>query len=308
MIIEISICKGNFFYALIDSPPRGSENYTALKDREIPSNIYYSNGKKIIVVKNIEVKDYYLLVYGDESLVDPTIEKKNEFYSTELDILFKYYTTNEKKYQYLSTQDTFTYESNKDYSLVTLKLPVLKERNTLGKENYVDYMNYILIVSEKKTDELYMESTCYLSKLYQKRESNEISENLKYNYDKKTNSINVYGLLPGKTYYMNILAKNEYTGETITYKPIVLITTKKTSTIKIVLIVILTAAFIIISMVLFYIYRQYRKEASKIKSDIENKSDDFSKKTFGNIKNINLNFIKKKYNSLNEDNAKLNDV
>lgn len=56
MIIEMSACKGNFIYALVDSLPKDYETYTDLTKRSVESNIYSSNGKKIITVRNIEPK------------------------------------------------------------------------------------------------------------------------------------------------------------------------------------------------------------------------------------------------------------
>jgi hypothetical protein len=40
MIIEISSCKGNFFYALVDYPPSDNEDYFSMKKGGVPSEIY----------------------------------------------------------------------------------------------------------------------------------------------------------------------------------------------------------------------------------------------------------------------------
>jgi hypothetical protein len=294
MIIEISVCKGSFIYALVDSPPKDGETFTSLKERQIPSTKYYSNGKSIIIVRNIEVKEYYLMVYGENSISDYLdIEKKENKSSTEVDILFKYYTTKEKKYQYLFTQDSFTYEIGNDISQAKLKLPELKNRDTFGRENYAEYINYTVIVSDKSSDYNFMESTCYLTKLIQKNENNRF-DYLKINYDKKSNSINVNGFLEEKIYYLNILAKNEHTGEVVTYKPILINTKNRFDRTSKFVIVFLIVIFIIIFFCLVDIYRKYRIENSKIKSEIEKKNDSSFLNKIGNLKNVNLDFVKKK--------------
>ena len=310
MIIEISICKGNFFYVLVDTPPKNNETYSSLEKRQIESSLYSSNGKNIIIVKNIEVKEYYLIVYGSkykigflDKIINENKNNKNQKYSTEL--LFQYYTTNQKKFNYLVTQDYLTYESNYGYTSLKFKLPELKIRDTFGRENYADYMKYTLIVSEKKSDFDYMVSTCYLTKLKQKKEKNNKYYYLNINYDKQKNTLNVHGFLNEKTYYLNILAENEHTGETITYKPIMIITSSIMKKAKIFIIILLVIVFLVVLYFAFRIYRKYKLKKHKIHFDISKNS---LEKSIGNSKNINMNIIKKKYNNLNEENSNsLND-
>ena len=310
MVIEISICKGNFLYVLVDTPPKNNETYSSLKIRQIESSLYSSNGKNIIIAKNIKVKEYYLIVYGGEYItgfLDKIInENKNDKikkYSTEL--LFQYYTTNQKKFNYLVTQDYLTYESNYGNTSLKFKLPELKNRDSFGRENYVDYLNYTLIVSENKTDFDYMGSTCYLTKLKQKKEKNKEYDYLNINYDKQKNTLNVDGFLNEKIYYINILAENEHTGETITYKPIMIITSSIKKKVKIFIIILLFIVFLVLLYFAFRIYRKYRLKKHKINFDISSNS---SEKSIGNTKNINMNIIKKQYNNLNEENSNsLND-
>ena len=169
-------------------------------------------------------------------------------------------------------------------------------------------MNYTLIVSEKKMDFEYMESTCYLTKLIQRKEKNNEYSYLKTKFDSKNNILNVKGFLDGKTYYINILAKNEYTGEVITYKPIMVVTSQNTNKLKLIVIIILAVVFLIFVYGTFNIYRKYRIQKAKI-ANFEmnnNGSDNIFKKKIGNLKNINLNFVKRKYNSLSEDNKEIN--
>ena len=315
MIIEMSACKGNFIYVLVDSPPDDSETYADLQKRSIDSNIYNSNGKKIITVRNLESKEYYLMVYGArnkrsiESIINEE-NKKNQNENkeeddedkAEVELLFYYYTTTEKDYKYLVTKDILNYESIYDSLGINIQLPELKRRDTFGRENYVDFMNYTFIVSEKKVDYILMESTCYLTKLMQ-------NKNHDYDYIKaklipEKKIINVEGLLPGKTYYMNILAKNDLNGEAITYKPIIFSSSLKERREKIVAIAFLTTVLLVFTILAYNILRKYKIEKAKLSSlEIEKVPESGFKK-----KSINLNIFKKKYNALSEDDKTMNDV
>ena len=317
MIIEISSCKGNFIYSLVDSPPGETETYSQLQKRRIKSNIYSSNGKKIITVTNLEVKEYYLMVFDEDNKknIDSLIDKndkekknnKNKKKGENIEILFYYYTTNTKSYNYLVTSDTLFYENNKNN--IKFKLPELKKRDAFGRENYVDYMNYTFIISENKKDFIYMESTCYLTKLIQDKERNNKYKYIKTNYDKKNNNFNAKGFKNGKTYYMNILAKNEYTGEIITFKPVMIEISVSFGYAKIFAIIILLLLFLFFLYYAFRVYRKYRIVKSKINNfEVNQKSKGSLAKKFKNITNINLNVMKRKYNSLNEDTKSLNDI
>ena len=317
MIIEMSACKGNFIYALVDSLPKDYETYTDLTKRSVESNIYSSNGKKIITVRNIEPKkEYYLLVYGANNpskidfIINEEKQKQNNNYDdknrtlnefeSEVEILFYYFTTSQKNYKYLVSQDILNYESIQDSFGLNIQIPQLKRRDTFGRENYLDSMNYTFIVSEKKIDFAYMESTCYLTKLIQNK--NHDYDYIKTHLNKEENTMTVEGLIAGKTYYMNILTTNELNGEVITYKPIVFVTSLKERRMKIVGIFVLTAVLLLFIIFAYKICRKYRIERAKLSSlDIEAKPDgDFKSK------NINLNIIKKNYNTLSEDSESIN--
>ena len=320
MIIEISACKGNFIYTLTDSPPKDTETYTDLIKRSIDSNIYSSNGKKIITVRNLEEKEYYLMVYGARNprSLDLIIneEKENKNYenknsdednkenSSEVEILFFYFTISQKNYNYFVTSDSLNYVPIYDSFGVKIKLPELKRRDTFGRESYVDHMNYTFIISEKKIDFLYMESTCYLTKLMLEKEKKNEYDYLSSTLDKESKSIIVDGFKAGRTYYMNILIKNNLTGEVITYKPIMFKSSLKERREKIIGVAFLTAVLILFTYFSYNIYRKYRIEKAKLNSlDIEKTSQSSNKK-----KNINLNVAKKQYGSLTEDDKSLNNV
>ena len=311
MVIEISSCKGNFIYALTDSPPLDSETYTQLFLRRVKSDIYNSNGKKIIIVRNIKEKEYYLTLYGanNKREVDLIIDEEKDPNQmpeggNEVDVLFFYYTTIEKRYNYLVTNDVLKYESDDDFYSVKFTLPELKKRDTFGRENYVDSINYTFIVSDKKSDFVYMESTCYLSKLQQNNETNKF-ENLKIEFNKEKNGFYVEGLKAGKVYYMNVLGKNNHNGEVFTYKPVMITFALARRRAKIGITVLLATVFVVFFCAAFTIYRKYRLKKMQLSFIEENNMDNSINKRFGNSSNINLDFVKKKYNNLEEDNQKL---
>ena len=311
MIIEISSCKGNLIYALTDTPPSYRETYTQLKKREIPSSIYSSNGKKIITVRNLEEKEYFLTLYGANNRreIDLFLNEEKESNSkseggNEVDALFFYYTTTEKRYNYLVTNDSLNYDSNDDFYSVKFTLPELRKRDTFGRENFVDSMNYSIIISNQKKDFIYMESTCYLTKLQQNSIQNKF-EDLDINFDEEKNQFIVAGLKSGKTYYMNILGKNEHTGEVITYKPVMIIYSLKTRKIKIGIIILLTFIIFAFLYIAFTLYRKYRLQKLQLNFIEENNDVNSIEKKIGKSNNINLDFVKKKYNDLTEDNQGL---
>ena len=46
------------------SPPLDNDIYQNLKVKSIPLEMYSSNGKKIITVRNLQLKEYYLILFG----------------------------------------------------------------------------------------------------------------------------------------------------------------------------------------------------------------------------------------------------
>ena len=45
-------------------PPLDNDIYQNLKVKSIPLEMYSSNGKKIITVRNLQLKEYYLILFG----------------------------------------------------------------------------------------------------------------------------------------------------------------------------------------------------------------------------------------------------
>ena len=181
MIIEILSCKGYFVYVLKDFPPLDNDIYQNLKVKSIPSEMYSSNGKKIITVRNLQLKVYYLILFGgseENNFEIMAINKDIVGDNNEVDVLFYYYTTSEKNYNYLLTQDTIKYESRDDFYSINLILPETKKRDIFCRENFAKGMKYSFIITDEKNDFNNMESTCYLIKLEQKNNINEKYNNI----------------------------------------------------------------------------------------------------------------------------------
>ena len=153
-----------------------------------------------------------------------------------------------------------------------------------------------------------MESTCYLTKLKQKREIKNEFNYLNVEINQENKIIKISGFNIGETYYINILAKNELTGEIITYRPIIMNTYTEIKTAKIVVIVILSILILVFLYIAFYVYRKYRIQKSQLEEQTnEKKPKDSIIKKLKNLSKINLNVFKKKYNDLKEDKIELSD-
>ena len=310
MIIEISSCKGGFLYSLTDTPPLDTETYYKLLKRKIPSKKYQFNGKTIITLSNIELKEYYLTLFGSDNKMEKELnlyfrekgEKEEELTSNNnVDVLFYYYTTNKKNYNYLITNDSLIYETKDNFYSIKLFIPESKNRDVFGKEKNVDFMNYTLIISDDKKDFVYMESTCYLTKLKQKNQNNKFNY-LKIDYDKKINGFLIKGLYAGKVYYMNVLAQNEQTGEVITYKPVMIVSSLASRKVKLFVVIFLSIVAVVFLYATFTIYRKYRLQKLQFNFVEENIEDKNIEKKMSDLHNINLDFVKKNdNNSINED-------
>ena len=316
MIIEISSCKGNFFYALVDYPPSDNEDYFSMKKGGVQSEIYSSNGKKIITVKNLQAKEYFLVLFGGsednnfEIGIDNTNKETNNVNNgneNNIDVLFFYYTTSEKNFNYLVTKDNLEYESKDDFNSINFILPETKKRDIFGRENYANSMDYSFIFTDEKKDFEYMESTCYLIKLMQKNITSKY-KSVEIEFDERKKIFKISGLQGGKEYYMNILASNSNTGEVITYKPVKIFASMTTRRLKVALFVFLIIMLILFLFAAFYVYRKYRIKQIELNyvEDLNKESPRNKNRKIAKLKNINLDFVKKKYNQLSEDNQELN--
>ena len=130
--------------------------------------------------------------------------------------------------------------------------------------------------------------------------------NVEINQENKI--IKISGFNIGEIYYINILAKNELTGEIITYRPIIMNTYAEIKTAKIVVIIILSILILVFLYIAFYVYRKYRLQKSQLEEQkSEKKTKDSIIQKLKNLSKINLNVFKKKYNDLKEDKIELSD-
>ena len=146
-----------------------------------------------------------------------------------------------------------------------------------------------------------MESICFMTKLEQNNVNNKF-ENLDIQYIKEKNSFNIKGLEGGKTYYMNVLAKNGRNGEIITYKPVEVVFSTSSKIIKTIFIIVLSIIILVFLYIAFSVYRKYRIKKLQLDFVKETNSEISFNKKIRKLKNINLDIIKKKYNDLTEDN------
>ena len=149
-----------------------------------------------------------------------------------------------------------------------------------------------------------MESTCYLTKLEQKRKIYNEFDYLNIEIDKQNNIIKVKEFKSGQSYYLNVLAKNEKTGEIITYKMVIINISSSFKMSKIIIYIFLIITILVCLYIAFILYR--KNKIQKLKIDFIKDSNESHRKN-GNISKFNLNIIKNKYNELKEDNHELND-
>ena len=163
----------------------------------------------------------------------------------------------------------------------------------------VDTMNYTLIVSDREEDFNYMESTCYLTKLQQKGSSGKLGL-IKALYLKSQNCFYIEGLDPGIAYYMNILARNEKTGEVITYKPIMLVFSAASSgKLKVIVYIFLILGILGFLYGIFTLYRKYRIQKMQLSFVEEKNTENSVEKKAGSLSSINIDFVKKNDNNIN---------
>ena len=143
-----------------------------------------------------------------------------------------------------------------------------------------------------------MSSTCYLRKMYESKKRNtKFYDEVKINFNKGNNCLIVTGLKKNKKYFVNVLVRNEDTGEIFTYHPTLFVIGSSFGALKTTFIVILIILCVIFSCLAFRFYRKYRINSLTINYGIGE-----GKESTGKVTNINLQNIKKKYNTLSEDN------
>ena len=265
MVVEISACKGNFFYELSNTLNKNSQYET---NSHINSHRVNGKGKSTIVFQIYYNVEYYLSVYGireDEILFGDNIN------STDIDFLLYYYSINEQDYYKTEFDSKLNYEIRGPGDIL-LKLPKLETINSKNEKMKINDLNISLIITENEKEYDYMDSICYLTRKIDMIESKHLYQNYSISINKNKNTIQITKLDKRKHYYMNVLITNKKTGQIfsldpVEIKPHVLVVTKKFS------VTIMIIAIVILFFIMLYFYRKFRIAKAIVnyeKNDIKN--------------------------------------
>ena len=299
LIIEISVCKGNFFYELTNK----DKNKSIFNDND--SLLIDGKGKKLIVSKIQNNEEYYLSIYGiveDEMLFSDI--KQN---STDIDFLLYYYITNEKEFSEIGFYSAFFYEI-KGPGKVLLKLPNLDDIYFKNTKSKIDDLQLSVIITDNPHEFNYMNSICFLSKKYEMIQSMELYKNYTININKNNHEIEIDNLDTNKNYFINVLITNTKTGQIYALDPLQIKANKKAKS-KNVVVILLIIGIIILLFVIFYFYRKYRIARAIVnyeQNDIKNMgSIPKSISELKKIQEVKNKKAKEKYNSLTEDSGEI---
>ncbi len=305
-VVEISSCHGNFDYEVTKDIQKKKK-----KLEKINSKIYESNGKKIIIIQNInEDREYYLSVWTDTDYNGNPfnlLKQKTDANSTEF--LFFYYSTESQYYTHTVTHDMFLYDEL-GKGKIKIQLPELKQRDAYGTEMLFESVTYSLAITDDFKDYQYMESTCFLSKKYEELiERKSKLTGVNYVYNKEDHSFVISGIVRNKKYYVNILIRNLDTNEVLTYKPTIILL-DSSHNIKLGIIMVLFIIALLLSFMACEYYKKYKINRMKLNYEINEGGP--LPKSLSEIKKAKkmkgeITIEKKKYTSLNEDSNSLND-
>ena len=294
MIIEISSCQGDFDYELTNDISGNGD----MKVEKVEASMKQSNGKKVISVSNLKNSDYYLSVWGTEEGNLQCLANSKEC-SKDIDFLLFYYTTNTQRYNQTIASSVFDYEQT-GKGKIKINLPKLYEKDLYGNEQKIDMVNYTVIYTQNPEEFKYMESICYLSKMYEQLDSKE-QKDIHYKYNPKSHTINVEGLVNNEKYFINVLITNPNTGEVLTFRPVQVIPSFS-GQVSWFLIVMCGISIIFAILVALYFYKKYKKTDAKLQyevNDIRNLGT--IPKTVAEMKTITEKKEKEKYTTLTED-------
>ena len=213
LVIEISSCQGQYEVSLYDELiTKENINSDGIKYNE--NNL---NGKKVIYIRNIRSKHYYLNIKSKRSKIFCNMYKlKDEECGNDLSYLIYYYTTVNES---LSYQDVDKWIFHEPYGRgkVKLELPLIITYDLeLNRKTIKDY-KFDVFATKNKDYTSKMGSVCYLSRL-----SPNETEIFKLEGLTVWNNSYLFlkNLEPGQIYYINILAQNLITKELIAFNPI----------------------------------------------------------------------------------------
>ena len=295
MVIEISSCQGDFDYKITDDI---SGNGDIAVDKIDSSMVSSNNGRKVIHVHNLKNNDYYLSVWGTENGGLECLTN-SENCTKDIDFLMFYYTTNSKKYNHTISSPVFDYEHTGKGEIV-INLPKLYQKDLYGNEQKLELLTYTLVYTQNPEKFRYMESVCYLSKLYESIANDTEAQSIEYKYNHKTHTIRVKGLKKNEKYFMNVLITNPVTGEVLTFKPVQVISDY--GAISWFLIGMFILGIVIVTFIAGYFYNKYRQTNEQLnyeQNDIRNLSS--VPKSMAEMRDLARKKEKEKYVNLTED-------
>ena len=213
LIIEISTCYG-YYEINIQNELITKEN---INKQSIPYESYDYNGKKIILIENIQSKHYYINVRSKKrKILNSNIRNNTTEIGNNLMYLIYYYTAYSDNFNF---QEIDKWITHRPYGKGEIKLDLpLIITNDLesNKKQISDYKFDVFATKEKEYTEK-MGSICYLSRLTPRE--NRVFKIESMSIENKTSLI-LKNLIPGNRYYINVLAQNLKTKEMITFHPI----------------------------------------------------------------------------------------
>ena len=252
MIIEISSCIGNYTFKL-------SSTYE-FDEEDIDYDEFDDYGKKVITINDLNKKHVYLLIEPSEKN-DDCIDNKGKKCTVNFSYILYYYTTTLEDYKVSIINENITY-----YPLnngIKITIPKISNVDFNGDLREFNKFKFDAFFTSNQSELKKMQSICYLSKLFKENYEQRTFRNFKLD---KNNSYLFKNLILNQTYYMNILATNQKTGEIIAFKPIIL-EKKNVFTLKnifyFILIVIFSyIGFEILKKLFIFIYNKYTSSQS----------------------------------------------
>ena len=215
LVIEISTCQGLYDINIQDELIT-KEN---LNKRSLPYEYFNDKGKKIIYLENIQSKHYYINIRPKDIKNYFFFDRRrlrNETHANNLEYLIYYYTTYAENLEF-QTVDKWIIHRPYGKGQIKLDLPLIITNDIDLEEKEIKDYKFDVFAT---TDEDYvssMGSVCYLSKLTPNIRRVFKIESM--SVENKTSLI-LKNLIPGKRYYINVLAQNLKNKELITFHPI----------------------------------------------------------------------------------------
>ena len=288
LIIEISTCNGNYEINIQENLII-KEN---VNEKSIKYNEINYNGKKIIVVENINKKHYYLSVKSKRNgRLCKIMNIPEELCGNNLAYLFYYYTAFSEHFSFQEV-DKWIVQHPYGVGKVKIDLPLIITNDIENNRKDINDFKFDVFATKYADYVSRMGSICYLSRLIPNVTKVFKIENLAI--ENKTSLI-LKDLEPGCKYYINILAQNIKTKELISFRPFeVYAGSIKVAFWKTIYFAIIVGLFIIL-IYYIYKYRMTKDELIFIKGDAVPRNE-YETNNYGyNSKNIQYSNLGSSY-------------